>query len=172
MGQVAFGQRALFTVDAHPEHNFTGTVSQIRLNASISQHVVTYDVIVDIDNEDGLLLPFMTANIKFIVDERRDIFKAPLEALSWRSPKRTAVTTKDTGGGASGSQDDSRRSGVLWVHDSDGIRSIEVSSGLSDRVFVEVAGSELAEGLPIVVGLKQRQSEDFGSTILKRIQGL
>ena len=83
-----------------------------------------------------------------------------------------AVTTEGTGGGASGSQDDERRSGVLWVHDSDAIRSIDVSRGLSDRVFVEVAGSELAEGLPIVVGLKQRQSEDFGSTILKRIQGL
>ncbi len=170
MGNIFHGQRVFFTVDAYPEHEFTGTVSQIRLNASVSQHVVTYDVIVDIDIESGLLLPFMTASMKFIVDERRDIFKAPLEAFSWRSLNDADVGW-ESGVGRKGMEDGPRHSDVLWLYGPEEIEPLKVTRGLSDRVFVEVEGNGLTDGLPIVVGIRQQQEDDFGSTILKRIQG-
>ncbi|MFM8892495.1 MAG: efflux RND transporter periplasmic adaptor subunit, partial [Planctomycetia bacterium] len=68
IGNVRVGQRVLFTVDALVDREFTGIVGQIRLNASMIQNVVTYTVVISVDNADGSLLPDMTANLQFEVD--------------------------------------------------------------------------------------------------------
>ena len=72
-----------FTVDALPGLVFHGQVGKIRLNATMSQNVVTYTVEVNTDNEDGKLLPYLTANVKFTVGHRQNVLLVPNAALRW-----------------------------------------------------------------------------------------
>ncbi len=84
MGQIHSGQPARFTVDAYPGVTFHGEVSQIRLNANMTQNVVTYTVVVTTDNSSGRLLPYMTANVKFEVAQRTKALLVPSSALRWK----------------------------------------------------------------------------------------
>lgn len=81
MGQVKVGQRATFTVEAQPESEFSGTVRQVRLQPETVSNVVSYTVVLDAKNDEGLLLPGMTATIDFIVDERKNVLLVPGAAL-------------------------------------------------------------------------------------------
>jgi HlyD family secretion protein len=84
IGQIHPNQSARFTVDAFPNKVFHGTVSQIRLNAVMTQNVVTYTVVVTTDNSSGKLLPYLTANVLFEVAHHEDVLKVPTAALRWR----------------------------------------------------------------------------------------
>ena len=86
IGLIHAGQPATFTVDAFPGQVFTGEVGKVRLNATMTQNVVTYTVEVDTDNADGKLLPYLTANVKFVVGESKNVLLVPNAALRW-SPK-------------------------------------------------------------------------------------
>lgn len=84
IGQVKVGQTANFTVDAYPSRSFKGTVHQVRLAPETVQNVVTYTVIILVENDDLTLLPGMTANVTVDVDEARDVLKVPSTALRFR----------------------------------------------------------------------------------------
>ncbi len=89
IGQIRVGQPVLFTVDARSNELFRGTVSQVRLNARMEQNVVSYIVVVDTSNSDMRLLPYLTANLKFLVHEREDALLVPNAALRYKpSPDR------------------------------------------------------------------------------------
>lgn len=81
MGQVKVGQRATFTVEAHPDKEFMGSVRQVRLQPETVSNVVSYTVVLDAANDEGLLLPGMTATIDFVVNERKDALLVPSAAL-------------------------------------------------------------------------------------------
>lgn len=81
VGMIKVGQPVIFTVDAFQGREFKGEVQKIRLNATMSQNVVTYVVEVGTDNSDGTLLPYLTANVKFILDKRENAFAVPNAAL-------------------------------------------------------------------------------------------
>ncbi len=83
IGNIRPGQPVTFTVDAHPGVVFPGEVGKVRLNATMTQNVVTYTVEVITDNSDGKLIPYLTANLKFMVAERRDVLLVPNAALRW-----------------------------------------------------------------------------------------
>jgi HlyD family secretion protein len=83
IGKINPGQPVTFTVDAFPGETFEGTVGKIRLNASMTQNVVTYTVEVITDNSSGRLLPYLTANVQFELDRRSDVLLVPKTALSW-----------------------------------------------------------------------------------------
>ncbi len=78
------GTKVHFSVDAFPSDTFYGTVFQIRLNAIMTQNVVTYTVVITVDNSDLRLLPYLTANVKFEVDERKDVLLVSNTALRFR----------------------------------------------------------------------------------------
>jgi HlyD family secretion protein len=84
IGQIHPGQPVQFTVDAFANTTFRGEVSQIRLNANMTQNVVTYTVVVTTDNTSGRLLPYMTANVKFEVAKRNKVLLVPSAALRWK----------------------------------------------------------------------------------------
>ncbi len=84
IARVRQGQEVRFTVDAFGAREFPGTVSEIRLNPTTQQNVVTFTVVVDAPNPDGALLPGMTANARFIVEEMTDVLLVPNAALSWK----------------------------------------------------------------------------------------
>jgi HlyD family secretion protein len=113
IGQIHADQSARFTVDAFPRKVFHGIVSQIRLNAVMTQNVVTYTVVVTTDNSSGQLLPYLTANVNFEVAHHEDVLKVPTAALRWRpQPQQVVEDARDAfsktthrregGGGAGG----------------------------------------------------------------------
>src|SRR5207249_10591519 len=91
IGSIRAGQPATFTVDAFPGRVFNGQVGKVRLNASMTQNVVTYTVEVTTDNSDGKLLPYLTANVQFEVHRRADVLTVPNVALRW-TPQQDQVS--------------------------------------------------------------------------------
>jgi HlyD family secretion protein len=83
IGNIFPGQAVSFTVDAYPGLEFHGEVGKIRLNATMTQNVVTYVVEINTDNSDGKLLPYLTANVRFEVARRQNVLMVPNAALRW-----------------------------------------------------------------------------------------
>ncbi len=86
IGSVREGQRVKFTVDAFPDDNFTGVVTQVRKQPETANNVVAYTVIAEADNPGGKLLPGMTANADIVLEERRGVLRVPAAALRWSPP--------------------------------------------------------------------------------------
>src|SRR5258706_7522694 len=86
IGNIHPGQPVTFTADAFPDESFKGQTNKIRLNAAMTQNVVTYTVEVITDNSSGRLLPYLTANVKFEVNRREDVLTVPNAALRWSPP--------------------------------------------------------------------------------------
>ncbi len=84
IGLISEGREARFTVQAYPDESFEGTVRQVRLQSSVQENVVNYTVVVSVRNDDGRLLPGMTATVDFIVDRVEDVIKVPNVALRFR----------------------------------------------------------------------------------------
>jgi HlyD family secretion protein len=84
VSRVQLGQKVSFTVDAYNDRLFHGTVSQVRLNPSTQQNVVTFTVVVDVPNPDGALLPGMTVNARFLVKEHKGVLLVPNAAMTWK----------------------------------------------------------------------------------------
>jgi HlyD family secretion protein len=101
IGRIKLDDRASFTVDSFPGQTFTGTVTQIRKAALVVQNVVTYTVVVAVDNPGGRLLPGMTANVKVIVAEKPRVLKVPNAALRFR-PSGSDAGPAAAGPGADG----------------------------------------------------------------------
>jgi HlyD family secretion protein len=83
IGNIQPQQNVTFLIDAFPNHVFKGKVVKVRLNATMTQNVVTYTVEVETDNSDGKLLPYLTANAHFEVDTRKDVLTVPNAAIRW-----------------------------------------------------------------------------------------
>ncbi len=84
IGLIEEGQTARFTVQAYPDESFFGEVRQVRMQSAVQENVVSYTVVVDVDNRDGRLLPGMTAIVEFLVDSAEGVFKIPNAALRFR----------------------------------------------------------------------------------------
>jgi len=84
IGQVKVGQGVSFTVDAFPDRQFRGMVEQVRLSATTTSNVVTYPVVVAVDNSDGTLLPGLTVNAEIEVSKRNDVLRISNAALRYK----------------------------------------------------------------------------------------
>jgi HlyD family secretion protein len=97
IGRIHVGLPVTFTCDAFPHHTFKGAVSQIRYNATMTQNVVTYTVVVTTDNSKGTLLPYLTANVLFQIEDHRGVLKVPNAALRWKPrPTQIAADIRDS----------------------------------------------------------------------------
>jgi HlyD family secretion protein len=163
VGSISPGQPVTFTVDALPGPIFHGQVGKIRLNATMSQNVVTYTVEVNTDNKDDKLLPYLTANVKFTVGHRQNVLLVPNGALRWlprpnQIAPATAQSSRTRGGqfgqGNSKSAEDvpSEMSGIVWVEQGRLVMPIHVKTGLTDGAMTEVEGHSLTDGMRVVVG--------------------
>ena len=159
IGKIHPGQLVTFTVDAFPSETFRGEVGKIRLNASMTQNVVTYTVEITTDNSDGRLLPYLTANVQFQLQQLTNILQAPNAALRWSPP--TTEDAGDKGGRERGKGPataqtpvNGKSTGMLWVVDENQKpRRIEVQTGASDGVNTAVEGAELREGMQLITGI-------------------
>jgi HlyD family secretion protein len=93
IGRIYVGQPVTFTVDAYPGEIFHGKVFQIRLNATMTQNVVTYTVVVDTDNSDGRLLYYMTATMEFKLEPHLAVLQVPNAALRWK-PRTAQIASE------------------------------------------------------------------------------
>ncbi len=91
IGKVNLGQPVSFTVDAFPDRRFSGRVSEVRLEPIDNQNVVTYNVIIDVPNEDLSLMPGMTANVSILIERKKNILRIPARALKFVPPDTTVI---------------------------------------------------------------------------------
>ncbi len=166
IGQIAPGQRVTFRVDARPNHIFHGVVGKVRLNATMQQNVVTYTVVVNTTNNRGLLLPYLTAALKFQVAKRNNVILAPDAALRWTpalayiAPKYRSGLKPSGGssGVAMGGTTPARRrgtvvqKGIVWTPDGKYLRPVQVRVGLSNGMVAQVTGAGVKPGMAVVVG--------------------
>lgn len=87
IGQVHAGEEVTFSVDAYPDEQFRGSVSQVRLSPITVQNVVTYTVIIDVPNRDMKLRPGMTATVSILIDKREDVLRVPSVAMQFQPPQ-------------------------------------------------------------------------------------
>lgn len=168
IGRIKPGQPVTFTVDAYPGEVFAGEVGKVRLNATMTQNVVTYTVEIITDNSNGKLLPYLTANVTFIVGKRQNVLLVPNTALRWtpqvsqvlpefrgNSGKAPAPEAQAKPSGRAGKEEPA--SGVVYVPEKNLVRPVYVTLGLSDGSQMQVESSELKEGTPVVVGEMESQ---------------
>jgi HlyD family secretion protein len=213
IGNIHVGQKTTFTVDARPGKTFEGTVQQIRLNATMTQNVVTYTVVVAADNvklpdrepvvvtlpngnkttiqdNEWALLPYLTANVQFLVAQKNDVLLVPNAALRYHPPaeavapeyraeyeqgqrrKAPSLDAPPAEGGREGKGDNPDKPrgnvGTVWVEDAGGfVKPIKVVTGITDNTVTEVAkvlDGELPEGAQIITGDSQPGAAPGGTT--------
>lgn len=152
IGRVKTGQPVEFTVDAYSDTVFKGAVHQIRIAPAVVQNVVTYDVVVRVDNPELKLKPGMTANVGIIIETRDAALKVPNGALRFK-PKTPEKERAKENPPLHGS--------AVWIPAGDAPRRIAVQTGISDGSHTEVAAAELKEGMEVIVDtLAQKGKND------------
>ncbi len=138
IGKIKIGQTAEFTVDAYPDDTFTGKVFVIR-NAPITiQNVVTYDVVVKVDNPELKLKPGMTANVSIVLEKKEGVLRVSNAALRFKPAGKGENLNGLKGSG-------------VWILKDGAPGRIEVKTGISDGNYTEIVSGPLQEGLDIIV---------------------
>ena len=147
IGRLLVGQPVTFTVDAYPDLTFRGNVSEIRNSPITVQNVVTYDVIVKVDNADLKLKPGMTANVSIVIDDKKGILRVPNAALRVKIQDKSSSAPAPKGPG-------------VWVLENNKPKRIPLSVGISDNRFTEVVSGKISEGAAIIVEVKSNDQKN------------
>jgi len=176
IGKIKVGQKAKFSVDAFQNRNFDGLVKQLRLNPTITTNVVTYDVVISVDNPEQILLPGMTAYVNIMVAKHDNVLLAPNAALRFRPKQDESQTAKATltegpsqsqrGGKKKAGQED-LSSGKVYVIRDGKLSPIRVSVGISDGRFTEITSDDLKINDKVIVGENQANSEAPSSSTMR-----
>jgi HlyD family secretion protein len=160
VGQIKAGQKATFTVDAYPDQVFQAVVQQVRLNASMTQNVVTYTVVLNTDNAGLKLLPYMTAEVRVAADtKKKNALLVPVAALRWW-PEVTQVvpyararflTMKPAA--------PHQTAGYVWVEEKGFVSPVSVRRGFVNSNEVELIGGDVAAGMRVVVGSEPKSAD-------------
>jgi HlyD family secretion protein len=150
IGGIKVGDRASFTVDAFPKRTFRGTVSQVRQSPQTVQNVVTYDVVVSVDNTALVLKPGMTAATRIVTDERTDVLRVPSQALRYMPSAAVTSTGQRRAGAAPQAQ--------VWLLRDGQPVAVPVTAGLDDDTFVEIAKGELNVDDEVIVAERRGNS--------------
>lgn len=186
IGSLKEGMKADFTVDSYPDEHFAGTIRQVRYAAKTDQSVVTYPVIIDVENPELKLRPGMTANVTIVTAKREDVLRIPASALRFK-PTEDGSAAKSSAGGSGGSpvQGQSRRGsgkretakdsssqetvpgigGTVYLKSATGkpeVRKVRV--GLNDGTFAEILSGEIASGDTVIIGMTGKSSSQSGSS--------
>jgi len=162
IGEVAEGQQVRFLVDAHRGREFAGEVIQVRNAPVMQDNVVHYETIIAVDNEEGLLKPGMTAEVRIITDEVLDVLRVRNTALRARLPDNIRPPDPPSGGE---DPDAPGSSGRVYVVLNGGLQAVSVRTGLTDGAYTEVL-SGLEEGDVVAVGLSLAGGEANGGRSL------
>ena len=147
VGPIQSGQPVRFTVDAFREQDFTAKVRMVRLNPTTQQNVVTYNVVINVDNKDGILLPGMTAQVSIVTNRKERVLRVPSAALRFRPPETDAAAAAAAAPRRRASAQVPR---IHIIGESGALTPKEIKIGITDGRFTEVLEG-LAEGDEIVV---------------------
>jgi HlyD family secretion protein len=158
VGRLAAGMKATFTVDAFPGEAFHGEVRQVRNAATTVSNVVTYNVVIDVENPSGKLRPGMTANVTFIVAEVTEALKLPNSVLRFRPSQEQLAVLRGpreegeerparTGGGQRQRSADEK---TVWKLVDGTPTPVRITIGLTDGTATEIKEGELVAGDVIV----------------------
>jgi HlyD family secretion protein len=156
IGDIRQGQSATFTVDAYPSKPFRGAVSQVR-NAPINvQNVVTYDVVVAVDNPDLELKPGMTATVAIITAERDDVVRVPLRALRFHPERKAGARPTPVAAKAAGQSQP-----IAWVLQPDEtLKKVTLTTGVRDEQYAEVVSGDLHAGDEVAIAFKAKRERN------------
>ena len=163
IGNIRIDQTVHFTVDAFPGRHFQGNVMQVRLNPTTQQNVVTYDVVINMDNPEQILLPGMTAYVSIAVAERKNALLVPNAALRYKPSD--SVSRKPGSGHPGGAMKDGAApkqevfSGKVYVLEQGELVPVTVSLGITDSRNTEIIGGKLKVGDQLVVGEVQTKND-------------
>lgn len=162
VGRIKAGAPVTFTCDAFPGRKFRGTVDQVRLNATMTQNIVIYTVVVNTDNSDKTLLPYLTASVNFVTAQETNTLLVPNDALRW-SPSSLAEIAPEFRTNVQADPPDNstanKNEGVIWIKDGDYARPVQVKIGTSDGVNAAVSADDLHEGETIITGETENGAE-------------
>ncbi len=188
VGRIEVGQDATFTVDAYPEKIFRGKVSEIRNAPTTVQNVVTYDVVIQVDNKELKLKPGMTANVSVLIEHKEGVLRVTNAALRFRPESAPPQSTGKTAGKSAGEGKPGRggekpgtgsvkrgegeqsrtgegRAGRVWIASEEGKPvPVLLVLGITDGTFSEVVSGDLKEGTEIIVEDASKQKKAQGGS--------
>jgi len=165
IGGILEKNKTSFTVDTFPKRVFRGTVSQVRQSPQTVQNVVTYDVVISVDNSDLALKPGMTAEARIIIDTRADVLRVPNQALRFVPKGVTGATGRGATQPAESTLPASNQ-GQVWVL-RDGLPvAVPVVIGQDDDSFTEIVSGDLKLGDEVIT---REQNSAASSTVLPRL---
>lgn len=141
IGKVKDGQEVTYTLDGYPDSIFKGKVTQVRISPTTVSNVVTYSVIVEVDNEDLKLIPGMTANVSIITDKSENVLCAPNIALKF-TPNTDGTKYKNQG---------------IWILEHKKLKRVDIETGLSDDSATEIKSKLITDGTEIITGIKGKE---------------
>lgn len=151
IGDVKEGERVTFTVDAYPDDTFEGEVKQVRQEATTTNNVVTYEVVISAPNADLKLKPGLTANVTIYTAERKGVLSVPSKALRFTPQKETVGKMKIV--------DVANAKNKVWIIEGNSIVAHKVNIGMTDGTNTQIVGG-IAEGTKIVTGLNVMGGEE------------
>lgn len=156
IGKVAVGQEVTYTLDGYQDSIFKGKVTQVRISPTTVSNVVTYTVIVEVDNEDLKLIPGMTANVSIITHKSENVLCAPSIALKY-NPNTDGTRYKNQG---------------IWILSDKKQKRVNIETGASDDTNIEIKSKELHEGDKIITGASNVKKNDKKSDRKGRPPGM
>lgn len=151
IGDVKEGERVSFTVDAYPDDTFEGEVKQVRQEATTSNNVVTYEVVISAPNADLKLKPGLTANVTIYTAERKGVLSVPSKALRFTPQKETVGKMKIV--------DVANAKNKVWTIEGNSIVAHKVNIGMTDGTNTQIVGG-IAEGTKVITGLNVMGGEE------------
>ena len=148
IGQVKPGQAVSFTADAFPDRQFKGVVEQVRMSATTTNNVVTYPVVVTVDNSDGTLLPGLTVNAEIEVSKRQGVLKVGNAALRFKPAEGSPLAALQPQGATAGGQGGGRSPGLGMAEDLQ-----QLAAGLGLNAAQQAAFDQALQAM------RQRQAE-------------
>jgi HlyD family secretion protein len=158
IGKVKVNQDVRFTVDAYPDINFSGKVSEVRNAPTTVQNVVTYDVVVQVNNAELKLKPGMTANVSIITDSRKGVLLVPNSALRFRPQAEGDGSTNAPKKRATGN-----KGPAIWILENNKPKQVKITVGISDGSFTEVVFGQLKEGQEVIVSMLGQNNDTQSS---------
>lgn len=153
IGNVQEGQDVTYTIDGYPDMNFKGKVTQVRLSPTTESNVVTYTVIVDVNNEDLKLKPGMTANVSIITDRSENVLCAPNIALKF-TPDINGPKYKNQG---------------IWILEKGKPQRIEIKTGANNDTNTEIISDKINEGTEVITAIKSKNAKQDGRMRVPRL---
>jgi HlyD family secretion protein len=161
IGKIKVGQPVQFTVDAFPEREFRATVRQVRLNPTTQQNVVTYDVVVAVDNPDQILMPGMTAYVNVVVAQHKNVLLVPNAALRFKPAEGAPEIAR-----AKPAEEKAQGTGgTVFLLEQKRLRVIPVRLGISDGRFTEVLSGDIKDRDSLVAGAAEAPTDQSQSTL-------